>query len=727
MNATSVKSERATFQPFIHQAHPAQAPTGQLLSATIEEELALYQKQIKKYRAGELGETKMQKFRLQFGTYAQRQEGVQMQRIKIPGGYLNADQLTRLADTADRYASGFIHFTTREDAQLYYLQLENAPALLRELAEVGITTREACGNTVRNITACYRAGVSHNEVFDVYPYSRALFRFLLRNKHNQNMGRKMKFAFEGCAEDHSALAFHDLGFHAVVREENGQVQRGFRVHVGGGMGSGPYIAQIYSEFLPVEEMFSFATAVIRIFDRYGERKQRMKARMKFLVQSMGWEKFRAAVDAERAALGPLPPVSDFLEASAEPVLAETPTVLNVLNPLTNDANYQAWARDSVIAHRSKNLRGVHVRTKFGDLTSDNARTLADIARRFSAGELRVSIEQNLFLPWVRAEDLPALYTALKAVSLADPGTETIADVTACPGADTCRLGIASAKGLGTAISDSFFNGTLAPYFEAHRDLRIKISGCPNGCAQHAVANIGFHAAAVTQNGHNLPAHLLFLGGQSNHGQPRAAKVFGRFPARNAIKVVETLLTLHDTEKQPGEEFNAFLARLGDQRVKEVLEPHKAIPAFENDPQFYDDYGHENERFTVRSGVRGECAGTTIAEVVPTFDKAHTRLAQTAAYIQHGNYEQALIEAYEAAAAAARVPLYQKLVDPFTSLEALWEFENLFVLSGQTDGSWQELLTTFEGVKNDSRDELSANAALEQAQEFVSYCEKFAAS
>lgn len=733
MNATSVKSELATFQPFIEQTPSelapsalTQAPTSQPLSATIEEELALYQQQIKKYRAGELGETKMQKFRLQFGTYAQRQEGVQMQRIKIPGGYLNADQLTRLADTADRYASGFIHFTTREDAQLYYLQLENAPALLRELAEVGITTREACGNTVRNITACYRAGVSHNEVFDVYPYSRALFRFLLRNKHNQNMGRKMKFAFEGCAEDHSALAFHDLGFHAVVREENGQVQRGFRVHVGGGMGSGPYIAHIYSEFLPVEEMFNFATAVIRIFDRYGERKQRMKARMKFLVQSMGWEKFRAAVDAERSALGPLPPLSDFLEAAGEPApLAEPSASLNILNPLTNDPQYQQWARDSVIAHRRENLRGVHVRTSFGDLTSDNARALADIARRFSVGELRVSIEQNLFLPWVRVEDLPALYAALKAISLADAGAETIADVTACPGADTCRLGIASAKGLGTAISDSFFNGTLAPHFEAYRDLRIKISGCPNGCAQHAVANIGFHAAAVTQNGHNLPAHLLFLGGQSNHGAPRAAKVFGRFPARNAIKVVETLLTLHATEKQPSEEFNAFLARIGDQRVKAVLEPHKAIPAFEDDPQFYDDYGHEHERFAVRSGVRGECAGTTIAEVVPTFDKAHTRLAQVAAYIRHGNYEQALLETYEAAAAAARVPLYQKLVDPFTSLEALWEFENLFVLSGQTSGSWQNLLATFEAIKTDSPVELNANAALEQAQEFVGYCERLA--
>lgn len=709
MNATSVQSEKSPIR---------------LIPDFIEDELANYEKQIKKYRAGELGETKMQKLRLQFGTYAQRQEGVQMQRIKIPGGYLTADQLTRLADVADRYASGFIHFTTREDAQLYYVMLENAPALMRELAEVGITTREACGNTVRNITACYRAGVSHTEVFNVYPYAQALFRYLVRNKYNQNMGRKFKIAFEGCADDHSALAFHDLGFHAITREEDGETRRGFRVYVGGGMGSGPYVARIYSEFLPVEEMFNLAVAVIRIFDRYGERKQRMKARMKFLVQTMGWEKFRETVDSEREIVGPLPSIEEFLEEAPVPELGGATRGLNVVSPITNDPVFQQWAKDSVIEHRIEGLRGVHVRAKFGDITSDRARALADVARRFSAGELRVSIEQNLFLPWAPAQDLPELYKALKRLALVAAGAETVADVTTCPGADTCRLGIASAKGLGSAISDAFYDGSLAAYREANRDLRIKISGCPNGCAQHAVANIGFHAAAMTQDGRNVPAHLLFLGGQANHGHPQAAKVYGKFPARNSVKVVEALFNLHESEKQPGEDFNSFVARIGDQRVKEALEPLRAIPAFEDDPQFYDDYGHENERFTVRSGVRGECAGTTIAEVVPVFATARERLQQAEAYAHHGNYEQALIEAYEAAAAAARVPLYQRLVDPFTSLEALWEFENLFVLSGQTGGSWGDLLNTFENLKKGEADETSAQAALELAREFVGYCERF---
>lgn len=697
------------------------------LPALILDELALYKEQIKKFRAGEIGETKMQKFRLQFGTYAQRQEGVQMQRIKIPGGYLNADQLTRLADTADRYASGFIHFTTREDAQLYYLQLEDAPLLLSDLAEVGITTREACGNTVRNITACYRAGVSHTEAFNVYPYAQALYQYLLRNKFNQNMGRKIKIAFEGCAEDHSALAFHDLGFHAVVKHENGVERRGFRVHVGGGMGTAPHIAHLYTDFLPVEELFNFSAAVLRIFDRYGERKQRMKARMKFLVQSMGWEAFREAVDAERRIVGELPDVAEYLIEPAIPELKTASAHLSVLNPLTGDPAYQRWAAEAVIQHRVPELRGVHVRTRFGDITADRARALADVARRFSAGELRVSIEQNLFLPWVRVEDLPALYQELVALSLAEAGAETIADVTACPGADTCRLGIASAKGLGTAISDAFNDGSLAAYRDAHRDLRIKVSGCPNGCAQHAIAGIGFHAAAMSNEGRNVPAHLLFLGGQANHGRPQVAKLYGKFPARNATKVIETLLGLYEREKEGPEQFGDYLQRVGDARIKNELEPLRAIPSFADDPLFYDDYGHDNEKFTIRGGLRGECAGTPIAEIVPEFKTAHERLEQVAAYIHHENYEQALNEIFEAAAAAARVPLYEHLVDPFTSTEALWEFENIFVLSGKTAGQWSGLLESFQQLKASAPEQAQAIAAQETAKEFVAFVEQFTAA
>src|SRR6267142_2011984 len=276
------------------------------LEANVQDELANYEQQIRKYRAGEVDETKMQKLRLHFGTYAQRQEGVQMQRIKIPGGVLSADQLIRLADAADRFGSGFLHFTTREDAQIYYVKLEETPDLLRFLAEAGITTREACGNTVRNITACYRAGTSATEAFNVSPYADALFRYLVRNKYNQNLGRKFKITFEGCAEDHSGLRIHDIGLWAVTRINNGESRRGFRVYLGGGLGAGPQLAHLYADFLPVEELFNLTAAALRLFDRYGERKARMKARMKFLIQTLGWDAFRAALDEERERVGRVP-------------------------------------------------------------------------------------------------------------------------------------------------------------------------------------------------------------------------------------------------------------------------------------------------------------------------------------------------------------------------------------------------------------------------------------
>src|SRR6266852_2006675 len=356
----------------------------QPMSDYVRDELAHYEEQIRKYRAGEVDETKMQKLRLHFGTYAQRQEGVQMQRIKIPGGFLTGDQLVRLADAADRFGSGFIHFTTREDAQIYYVKLEEAPDLLRFLAAAGITSREACGNTVRNITACYRAGTSATESFNVQPYADGLFRYLVRNKYNQNLGRKFKITFEGCADDHSGLRIHDIGLWAVTRTENGQLHRGFRVYLGGGLGAGPQLAHLYTHFLPVEDLFNLAAATLRLFDRYGERKARMKARMKFLVQAFGWDKFRAALDEERDRVGPIP-LAGYLAETEESIPEEAASErgLHVLDSRTSDPQFQAWVRDSVIEHKVAGFRGVHVRIKLGDLTAERARRLADVVRQFS--------------------------------------------------------------------------------------------------------------------------------------------------------------------------------------------------------------------------------------------------------------------------------------------------------------------------------------------------------
>ena len=690
-------------------------------------ELEHYAEQIRKYRAGAIDEIKMQKWRLHFGTYAQRQEGVQMQRIKVPGGFLTSPQLEALADVAERYASDFMHFTTREDVQLYYVNLDQAPIMLGELAREGLTGREACGNTVRNITACYRAGSAPDEAFDVWPYAQALFEYLVRNKFNQNLGRKFKIAFEGCSEDHSALRIHDIGFHAAVNEEGGKSRRGFRVFLGGGLGAGPQEARLYTEFLPEEELFGFATSILRLFDRYGERKSRMKARMKFLVNTMGWEALCKALDAERESVGIIP-IDPILKPVKARRAIESPTLnisyhrpLTTLDSRVQDVAFTEWARDSVLPHRDARFRGVIVLIKQGDLTSEKARKLADVARRYSHGQMRITIDQNIYLPWVREDDLYELYVALRAISLEGRGAETIADVTACPGSDTCRLGIASAKGLATAISQGFDNG-LKELGAIARDVKVKISGCPNGCAQQAIAGIGFYAAALTNDGRSVPAHLLFVGGQTRLAGANFGSNLGKIPAKNCVAAVKSLLALYREQRSENEDFNDFVRRVGDARLKELLEPLRKVPSFDEDPSFYQDYDHENERFAVRPAMTGECAGSTVAQTIPQIESAFEWLAQAEAFLYHKEYASAGIAAYEAAAAAVRVPLYKRLVDPFTSDEALWEFENLFVLGGELkEKEWESFSGELAHLKTASVDEDGARAILDRTRKIVLEC------
>src|SRR5260370_1393941 len=351
-----------------------------------------------------------------------------------------------------------------------------------------------------------------------------------------------------------------------------------------------------------------------------------------------------------------------------------------------------------------------VQSRGGDLSANRARNLADIVRRFSASQLRISIEQNIYLPWVLEESLWDLYIALGELSLAERGVGTIMDVTTCPGSDTCRLGIASAKGLGSALSDAF-NGSLAKYADLARPLRIKISGCPNGCAQHSIANIVFYAATLSHEDRTVPAHFVTVGGQASPSNAQFGSLIGKFPAKNCVKVTETLLQVYEKARRPEEDFNSFVGRIGTDRLKAILGPLKEVPSFEKDPSFYEDYGHEHERFAVRKGVKGECAGSTVAETVPTIETARELLAQVEALIYHKEYEHALLTAYEGAAAAARVPLYQRLVDPFNAAEALWEFENLFVLSGETLGDWGEISFPFEELKKSEANQAKARAML----------------
>jgi len=697
------------------------------LPQEVRDELDLFERQIKDYLAGQTGEIKFQKIRLQLGVYAQRQDGVQMQRIKIPFGGLNSAQLRRLADCSDKYASNFLHLTTRQDVQLYYIDLADEPNMMRELADVGITTREACGNTVRNVTACHQAGSSPTDTFDVTPYAEAFKNFMLRNPICQNMGRKFKVCFEGCHDkDHAGIMIHDLGFRARVKEEGGELKRGFQVYVGGGLGASPSLGHLWTEFLPVEEMIPFSASVIRIFDRFGERKVRMKARMKFLIRKLGMEEFRKLVDEERANLKVDPSWNDFLNN-----IDETPPEMNLNIPsvpegIENDPLYIAWKETNVLPHGHEGFNMVNIKVHNGDITSDTARALADITDVFSASDIRISISQNLILRWVPTEALPALYAALYDISLANPGAETFEDITACPGADTCRLGITSAKGLADTLTAGMENG-LGEYKKLAKGLNIKISGCPNSCAQHVSASIGFQGASLAKAGRNVPAEQVYVGGGLYGDESRLATSIIKVPTRNAPKVVKKLLDVYRDEGSEGEHFDSVMERLGRDRIKEEITEFLQIPTFEEDPSFYQDWGHEEEKFELQKGVKGECAGATIEEKVPTFSDAEKRIQQAEALLKHGEYETSIMEAFHSCAASAHVPLYTKLVDPFTSEQTMWEFENLLVRTGDSDEKWLDISSVLKDMVDQEPSEELAVEMLEVAKELYSECERIQAN
>jgi len=689
----------------------------------VREELDLFERQIKDYLAGKTGEIKFQKIRLQLGVYAQRQEGVQMHRIKIPFGGLNSVQLRRLADASDKYASNFMHLTTRQDVQLYYIKLENEPNMMRELADVGITTREACGNTVRNVTACHQAGASPSDNFDVTPYAEAFKNFMLRNPICQNMGRKFKVCFEGCHDkDHAGIMIHDLGFRARVKEIDGELRRGFQVYVGGGLGASPSLGHLWAEFMPVEEMIPFSASVIRIFDRFGERKVRMKARMKFLIRKLGMDEFRKRVEEERAKLDVDPGWNNFLNN-----IDETPPERNLNIPsapegIENDPLYIAWKETNVLPNGHEGFNMVNIKVHNGDITSDTARALADITDVFSASDIRISISQNLILRWVPTEALPALYAALYDINLANPGAESFEDITACPGADTCRLGITSAKGLADTLSEGMKNG-LGEFSELSKGLKIKISGCPNSCAQHVSANIGFQGASLAKAGRNVPAEQVYVGGGLYGDDTKLATSIIKVPTRNAPKVVKKLLELYRDEKNGDEHFDFVMERLGRDRIKEEITEFTQIPTFEEDRSFYQDWGHEEEKFELQKGIKGECAGATVEEKIPTFSDAEKRLQQAEALLKHGEYNTSMMEAYHSCAASAHVPLYSKLVDPFDSEQTIWEFENLLVRTGDADERWLDISGVLKDMLDQEASEELAVEMLEIAKDLYAECER----
>jgi len=583
-----------------------------------------------RYERGELTPDQWRAFRLVRGTYGQRQTGdVQMIRVKIPQGVLDVAQLGALADVAERHSRGFGHVTTRQNLQFHFVKLHEAELAMRRLADAGLTTREACGNSVRNVTACPYAGVAAGEAFDVTPYAEALTRYLLRHPLSSTLPRKFKIAFEGCAEDHAVAAINDIGWHARVRGSNGSGRRGFRVTVGGGTAILCKSGYELYEFLPAGEILEVAEAIVRVFHRLGDYSHKQRNRMKFLIRDLGFENWRAEFEQSlaevRAQGGPRlpfdperPPVetAPAWERPAPPTVAEAagrsaaaevrgpgivPPAPRTLAVRSEDA--ARWLRTNVRAQKQGGYSVVTVTLPLGDLTGAQMRVLADLALAYGDGTVRVTPDQDLMLRWIRTSDVRELHRRLDAAGLGLPDAGTLADVTSCPGAEACRLAVTQSRGLGKLLGDQLRE--RPDLVAAVPGLGIKISGCPNGCGQHHIAGIGFQGSVRKLGDKVIPQYFVMVGGGIDTGGARFGRLAAKVPARRVPEVVERLVALYVSERDAGEEAAVFFRRIDVAQVKAALADLEAITAADAVPEDFVDLG-EDAQFKVEA-QEGECS------------------------------------------------------------------------------------------------------------------------
>ncbi len=571
----------------------------------VQAEIDNFEKQALAWRAGDGMGDDFRPFRLQHGTYGQRQANRQMMRIKVPHGTLTPDQLHAIADVADWYTPRKLgHVTTRQAIQIHFVMLEDTPKVMRRLAEVGITTREACGHTVRNITADPLTGIADDCVFDVTPYAEAAMRYFLRNTVNQKLPRKFKITYSASEEDRGLIPIHDIGLMAV--EKDGQ--QGFRVSVGGGLGAAPRVADVLVDFIPVHEQLRTIEATIRVWDRLGERRNKNKARIKFLVAKLGIDEFRRLYEAE---LATLPPAGS--EQYREPdftLIEEAPASGSYASrnggPAKQREGFEVWRRTNALKQSQAGYYTAHVLLPIGDATAVQMHALAEIARKYAGGHIRTAASQNFVLRWVHEEDLAAVHGELVDIGLAEDHVMTISDVMTCPGADTCAIGVTSSKGLGTELRSRIIAGNGTYHDDPLiNEIKIKISGCPNSCGQHHVADIGFYGMAIRVGERQIPAFQLMLGGNAQ-GEGKLAKLTMKVPAKAIPDAVDKLLATYTAQRADGEKFGVWAGRVGTPFVQELLAEYRVVPEFTKDPMAYVDWG-QSKFFTLDDMGEGECA------------------------------------------------------------------------------------------------------------------------
>jgi sulfite reductase beta subunit-like hemoprotein len=567
----------------------------------IEGEISRFEERVQQLQSGTITAEQFRPFRLKHGTYGQRQAGFQMLRVKIAAGVLKPEQLRVLAGLADDYSTGRGHLTTRENVQFHFVKLENVTAAMRRLAAAGLTTREACGNTVRNVTACPVAGVCPSEAFDVTPYALGVSRYLLRHPDFHDLPRKFKIAFSGCEDDgNCAVAgIHDVGLIAQVRGANSTAHRGFRVLVGGGLGSLPTEAAVLVDFLPEEELLPTIEAILRVFTETGNRKNKLMARLKFVLRAKGIKELRRLV-AEKRKVSEAPAEKFTAPAPILPSLvtiAPAPLSAAKIEPQA-DAEYDRWAEHNLMSQRQAGYGVIWVKLPAGTFYSNQMRGLASVLEKNELTGVRIAVNQDLVIPWVPFDRVRAIYDDLRALDLATAGARTISDVTGCPGATTCNLGITRSLTLAEELSREL-NDYTDPEIQK---LRIKISGCPNSCGHHHIADIGFYGNARKIGEQQAPYYQLLLGGKVDAAGVRFARQILSVPARPIPAILRELLLFYQQDRQAGETFSAWVTRTPDKTIVERLKP---LADVENAPaDVFVDWG-DTETYSLKLG-RGEC-------------------------------------------------------------------------------------------------------------------------
>ena len=674
---------------------------GEQVPAQMGQEIDFFEAQIALRRQGKIDEKVFAESRLRRGAYGQRYDNGQrhdgvrtqklayspltkgpdtyfdapgMERIKIPYGGLNPEQLRVLADLSEEYSDAICHITTRQDIQLHFVQIDDAPDLFRRLAAVGITTREACGNSVRNVTACPLAGVCKTEAFDVTPYANAVAMYLLGHRDTQDFGRKFKIAFSGCEHEACALvSIHDLGGIAKVKDG----QRGFALYVAGGLGAVPHQAKLFQEFVPEADLLPMSRAICRVFARLGEKKARNKARLKFLVQKLGIDQFRDLV-MEEYRTQPDDPAArhhfDDIPKFAEP----KPAWQGVpLNGTRRPEGFDAWAATNVYDQRQSGHAVVTVTCPLGDLSADQTRALADLAERYAGGNTRLTVEQNIVLRWVPQNKLVDLYNDLKAIGLAAPGAGSIVDVTACPGTDTCKLGIASSRGLAGELRERLA-AKSASLDTAVRGLRVKVSGCFNSCGQHHVADIGFYGNSRNVGNYTVPHFQVMLGGQWRENGGSYGLAMGAVPSKRIPELLTALTDRYVADRVGDESFQAWCKRIGKKQLKTIVDPFAPVPAHNVDANFYTDWGDPRE-FTIGDLGTGECAGEVVTLQQFGLSQAEAEVFEAQLLLDGGQYQAADEKAFGAMLTAAKTLVQVDYLDvPDDADTVVTEFRNRLV-------------------------------------------------